>query len=337
MNTIIKRNSKIDFLKGVGILLVVWGHTIQYGNNGEFDFFLNPIFIFIYTFHMPLFMFISGFLFFYSVSNKRCSDVIIKKIKQLVVPIVAWSTVYYILVQLLTGKSISIIDLIKSCISSFWFLFTLFVLSVIVTLVHRYFKNNLFIYVVLGILILFLPEKFNLVYIKFMYPYFVLGYLLNKYKTKIMEYIDIIGISCTILFLILLIGWTKDYYIYTTGMNLYVNNIFRKLFVICYRYLAGVSGAGFIIYIIYKFYQDNKYTNILNKIGKYTLGIYIVQTYIVMILDGFVIPSFLINNFLVYNFIFTPILAVIIIGVCIGISIVIKKNNYLKTIFLGGR
>lgn len=337
MNNIAKRNNKIDFLKGLAIFLVVWGHVIQYDNNGKFDFFLNPIFIFIYTFHMPLFMFISGFLFLYSLSNKRCSEVIIKKIKQLVVPIVAWSTVYYVLTHLLTGKSISIIALIKSYISSFWFLFALFVLSLIVTLVHRYFKDNVFIYVILGILILFLPEKFNLVYIKFMYPYFVLGYLLNKYKTNFRENINIIGIGCTILFVILLIGWTKDYYIYITGMSLYVDNISNKLFIICYRYLSGLVGSGFIICIICKLYINNTNINILNRIGKYTLGIYIIQSYIMIVLDRVIIPNFLVNNFFIYNFIFTPVLATLIIGFCIGISIIIKKNNYLNTIFLGGR
>lgn len=337
MNSIAKRNSKIDLLKGVSIFLVVWGHTIQYANNGEFDFFLNQIFIFIYTFHMPLFMFISGFLFLHSVSNRRCSEIIIKKIKQLVVPIVAWPTVYYLLTYLLTGKSISIIVLVKSYISSFWFLFTLFVLSMIVTLVNRYCNNNLFIYVILGILILFLPEKFNLVYIKFMYPYFVLGYLLNKYKTKISKYTDIIGISCIILFIILLIGWKKDYYIYTTGMSLYADNIFNKLFIICYRYISGLVGSGSIVYIVHKFYRYNINTNILIKIGKYTLGIYIIQSYIMPVIDRVSIPNFLINNFFIYNFIFTPVLATLIIGFCIGISIIIKKNKYLSAIFLGGR
>lgn len=337
MNIIVKRNNKIDLLKGVSIFLVVWGHAIQYANNGEFDFFLNPIFIFIYTFHMPLFMFISGFLFLHSVSNKKCSDVIIKRIKQLVVPIVAWSTMYYIFTQVLTRQSISIIDLIKSYIGSFWFLFVLFVLSLLVTLVHRYFKDKLFIYVILGILILFLPEKINLVYIKFMYPYFILGYLLNKHKTKIKKYIDIIGISCTMLFVILLIGWTKDYYIYTTGMSLYVDDILHKLFIICYRYISGLAGCGFFIYAIYKFCKNNVNSNILNVIGKYTLGIYIIQSYIMKVLDRVSIPSFFVNNFFFYNFVFTPILAISIVGFCIAVSIIIKKNDYLNTIFLGGR
>lgn len=337
LESISKRNNKIDFIKGLSIFLVVWGHTIQYFNNGEFDFFHNPIFIFIYTFHMPLFMFISGFLFLYSTSNKSSSEVIINKTKQLIVPIVAWSTMDYLVTHLVNVKSINIIDLIMSYIDNFWFLFTLFVLSFIVTLIHRFFKDNLFTYVIIGILILFVPEKFNLVYIKFMYPYFVFGFLFNKYRTKIRKYADIIGISCIIIFVILLIGWTKDYYIYTTGMSLYVSNIVNKLFIIFYRYLSGLVGSGFIIYIIYRLYKNNVYTNILSKVGNYTLGIYIIQSYIVKLLDRFIIPNFFINNLFTYNFIFTPVLVILIIGFCIGVSIIIKKNKYLNIIFLGGR
>lgn len=56
-----ERNEKLDNLKGIAIFLVVWGHSLQYLNNGEFDFFENSLFQVIYSFHMPLFMVISGF------------------------------------------------------------------------------------------------------------------------------------------------------------------------------------------------------------------------------------------------------------------------------------
>ena len=51
------RISYIDQLKGIAILLVVLGHVIGY-NNCEDSFLWR----FIYSFHMPLFMFISGYV-----------------------------------------------------------------------------------------------------------------------------------------------------------------------------------------------------------------------------------------------------------------------------------
>ena len=63
----------LDVLKAICIVLVVVGHCIQYGSgNGyylEKAYFENPMFIFIYSFHMPLFALISGYLFSYSIGG----------------------------------------------------------------------------------------------------------------------------------------------------------------------------------------------------------------------------------------------------------------------------
>ena len=48
-----KRIDFIDVAKGIAIFLVVYGHTYD-GRN---------LHLFIYSFHMPLFFFISGLLF----------------------------------------------------------------------------------------------------------------------------------------------------------------------------------------------------------------------------------------------------------------------------------
>lgn len=61
------RNQQIDILRGTAVLLMVWGHCIQFGSGSEYlqnnVFFQNNVFKFIYTFHMPLFMALSGYLF----------------------------------------------------------------------------------------------------------------------------------------------------------------------------------------------------------------------------------------------------------------------------------
>ena len=63
------RNNFIDIIKGVAIFLMLWGHVIQYCvAKTNIDFYENWVFKFIYSFHMPLFMLVSGYLFFYSFS-----------------------------------------------------------------------------------------------------------------------------------------------------------------------------------------------------------------------------------------------------------------------------
>lgn len=61
------RDKRLDILKGIAIILVVIGHNIQFmkGNTyAQGDFFSNPVFSIIYTFHMPAFMLVSGYLFY---------------------------------------------------------------------------------------------------------------------------------------------------------------------------------------------------------------------------------------------------------------------------------
>ena len=55
-----KRFEWIDILKGIGIILVVVGHS-----NFSFAKATTAMFIqkYIYSFHMPLFFFVSGYLF----------------------------------------------------------------------------------------------------------------------------------------------------------------------------------------------------------------------------------------------------------------------------------
>ena len=73
-----ERNKNIDFIKGLLIVLVVLGHGLQFGfgsgyKNAEL-FFDDYLFRAIYTFHMPLFMFIRDYLFY---STKRVTRLLL--------------------------------------------------------------------------------------------------------------------------------------------------------------------------------------------------------------------------------------------------------------------
>ena len=71
-----KRLDWIDVAKGLGILMVLYGHS--YGPHNRY----------IYLFHMPLFFLLSGFLY-----NPRGSfrDFLIRKVKSLYIPFVGWN------------------------------------------------------------------------------------------------------------------------------------------------------------------------------------------------------------------------------------------------------
>ena len=61
-SSINKRNENIDIIKGIAVILMVYGHCLQYGVNGKIDYFNMLCFKIIYSFHMPLFTIVSGYL-----------------------------------------------------------------------------------------------------------------------------------------------------------------------------------------------------------------------------------------------------------------------------------
>lgn len=84
-------NKKILFLQCFGILLVVLGHS------GENIPYLSK---WIYSFHMPLFIFISGYLLDYTSKNGidkiNLFNFINKKIKRLLIPYFVISSLAYV-------------------------------------------------------------------------------------------------------------------------------------------------------------------------------------------------------------------------------------------------
>ena len=92
-----KRNF-IYVLRGIAIILMLWGHSIQYCCGGQFDYFENTMFKVIYSFHMPFFMLISGYLFRFS-EKREMLDLIEYKAKNLLYPILMGSLVNLVLTK----------------------------------------------------------------------------------------------------------------------------------------------------------------------------------------------------------------------------------------------
>lgn len=90
------RDNTIDIAKAIGIIFVVIGHCCaipRHGGNVSWQMYICD---FIYTFHMPLFFFLSGYFF-----NKKFLDnkfnFIKKRITGLWVPYIKWSLLFTLL------------------------------------------------------------------------------------------------------------------------------------------------------------------------------------------------------------------------------------------------
>ena len=85
------RNEKIDVLKGIAILLVVIGHSVCEVYDSK-TFNTNIIFKFCYSFHMPLFFYISGYLV--GMKDVYTNEWIKRKFKTLMIPYFFWTLVH---------------------------------------------------------------------------------------------------------------------------------------------------------------------------------------------------------------------------------------------------
>lgn len=171
-----KRNAFFDNAKLLLIFLVVFGHMIQ--PFVEDSPKLNTLYMWVYTFHMPAFIFLSGF-FAKGSGNK---EYIIKLVKKLLVPYLIFQliyTCYYFFI----GKEDFAVDLFYPH-WSLWFLFSLFCWHILLF----WFKKmppilSLAIAVQIGILVGYFGQighAFSLSRTFVFFPFFLLGYWLTE-------------------------------------------------------------------------------------------------------------------------------------------------------------
>lgn len=118
----------VDGLKGFAILLVVLGHSIQ---DVIPNYDQNIVFRYIYSFHMPLFMFLSGYVS-YKVFEWNSA---VKRFWQLIVPFFSAIVLSYLIHQIsqlsVEGFCNYIIEIILRPDRGLWFLWVLFFIHIL--------------------------------------------------------------------------------------------------------------------------------------------------------------------------------------------------------------
>lgn len=116
------RNTYIDKIRGFAIILVVLGHAIQY-TYADFD--SNYLFTLIYSFHMPLFMFISGYVT-YKENRELDKEWMRRRYESLLIPFLVWIPFPFIFNWDNHTVINYIVQVIKDPAYSNWFLLILF-------------------------------------------------------------------------------------------------------------------------------------------------------------------------------------------------------------------
>ena len=349
-NSILTRERNlIDFLKGIAIFLVLYGHTIQYCCQSSFDFFDNYVFKIIYSFHMPFFMLISGYLFYFSFQKREIKDLVIHKTQSLLQPII-FGTILTSLLKAILHRDFSGFlhnDWIGN-FGGFWFLWSVLACSLTLSLIYKT-TDRFWLHIILlffGIFFVYLfPNKTLTIY---MFPYFLIGFLYSKYKDRLNNLYKIFSYISLPLFPILLIFYNKEHYIYTSGLHFSLPLSSDIVFVDLYRWLIGFVGSIFTITVIKYAFNYLYEKTLLSKLrlyicylGKKSLQIYVLQSFFLEYclnwgyekIVKYLGYNILYKNTLLYNFLYTPLIAITYSIILALIIIVLEKTKINKIIF----
>lgn len=225
-----KRYLWLDYVKSIGIFLIVYGHFPS-------NKFVSS---FLWTFHVPLFFFVAGFL---SVSNSQEFN-IHKKIERLLLPYVYLyliSVVISFTLKSIGGKPFDILVFLKSLMGLFWasdgyayfintplwFLPSLFT----VDLIFNLFKKNFWLLIVCplvslflythGVLNTFLSFDLSLLGLN----YYFLGYLIRTQNliNRLQENskLALLGLGIVALLLVLLFAKYNNVWYAGTSVHAY--------------------------------------------------------------------------------------------------------------------
>ena len=149
---------ELDYLKIIGVLLVVIGHcTSIYTGGWVFTSPVNsPIYgliaSYVYTFHVPMLVFVSGAIYYYCRINKEkyssIKSLIINKFKRLILPFLFVGIIYSIPIKYIIGMTEgNIINNIKSFVlglntGHLWYLLMLFNIFILFYLYESFILNK---------------------------------------------------------------------------------------------------------------------------------------------------------------------------------------------------
>lgn len=135
------RDSFVDQLKGLACFLVVFGHVIMGIRKAGIPTLKSMVFVeeYIWTFHVPLFMFLSGYVYRltggWEAKGTR-KKFLLHKLFNLGIPYFVFSSIYILINSVTSGvnNSSSISDILmlwRTPVAQYWFLYALFILFVI--------------------------------------------------------------------------------------------------------------------------------------------------------------------------------------------------------------
>lgn len=339
-----KREPFPDIVRGFAIILVCFGHCIQMGSGEQFFtaacYFDSRMYQFIYSFHMPLFMVISGFFAAFSMQKAEQRHtggrLLAGRAFTLLFPVLFWTlfeTVVNLIRTLLTvspddpvygAKAAYLVryfagQIPENLLGELWFLWAVWWSFLAVWVIRHLFHDSRIAYAVLAVAGLVTPDGYNFGVYKYVFPFFLLGYLsagpgrLHSYWTRIgllagrKEGLKADGgngeqkvpiaavVTAGAAFLLLFVFFRRSFLIYQSGFRVIpeagVTGAVRTVVKDGYRFVIGCAGSLFFL-LLFRWWYDGSSRKgtqtdkrdalpwrILEDLGRKSMGIYILSTY----------------------------------------------------------
>ena len=329
-----KRIDYIDFLKFFAISAMLLGHSVE--QTSADLFWDHPFWEAIYTCHMPLFIFLSGF-FFRSSLKKNYGKLLIDKLCRLGVPSLTTFAVQAAIMLVAGVTAVADIAALSfsGFINSVWFLKCLLLCILIMYPVCKLVKNDFAAAAVATVAVLLIPGA-QIVNLNFMLPLFCMGMLCgNHYDSIDSHRIPWLVISAAI-YITLCFFWSGRLTVYMVPTRLFSDGAFdvRNFSITTYRLLLGASGTMVFFLLakpVWNWLSRFKWSAVLSDIGRSTLGIYVLQT---------ILLEMMVNSFHIYipiprSYFITPFIAAAELALCYGLTRLICKSRLGAFLLMG--
>jgi fucose 4-O-acetylase-like acetyltransferase len=277
-----KRLQTVDAAKGLAILLVVLGHSMQADNQNSYLSVMKPenlLMNIIYTFHMPLFMFLSGYVLFKAGKPMKYRP----KYLLLLIPFFSWGILYawwnnFVWWHGGTLGLSTIPHLIKHPENGLWYLWVLN-LSLLILFASSWVAARLkpasakvAAYLLPLALMLQHHNSFGLLQLRMFYVYFLVGYFAHAWWPKVAAYRNEIMLIAGGVYAGVFIYAYQNLYIFSSPLDFLQTNPVIPLT----RYTLGICGIVLAVGLVRSLSRLPVY-GWLSWLGLYTLDIYVLE------------------------------------------------------------
>ena len=336
------RDLALDFAKGILIVLVIFGHLIQYIFYEGDGFWDSTCFKSIYMFHMPLFMAISGYLSRSGLLGKSFRQAIGDRALQLLVPTLFWCTLLEAVKLLMFPRPPdapgNLLQFMHDFVGTYWFIWAAFASFLLVKLISIFNSGSARSLLVSSILVAVAPVTFSIFpLIKYTYPFFCMGFSFAQSRdwwTSIMRYHKPgLMMSASIAASLCFMAWREDTYVYN---NLALIQDLQSAKDILLMFFGSTVASAVMIEILLQSWKIGRSNRVVRfiavEVGQSTLVLYLVQATVFRLMD-----------LIQYREQWAPtmrsgaagILGTMIIAVALAVRWSVRDIPYLSQIMLG--